>query len=135
MVRARRQGAPKPWIGTKISRTIVQFGQPLIEQLPPGSSRVLCQQTFELVILVWNAHVVARFWGQPQHLTAVGETIGKAVAEGALPIDALDAFEMLSARRQQTPFVDDPRAVGDWELRETATGKWNLRCDARLPPS
>lgn len=135
MVRARRKGAPKPWIGTKISRTIVKFGRPLLDQLPPEPSRELRQQTFELIVLIWNAHVVARFWGQPQHLAAAEETIRKAVAEGVLPIDALDAFEALSARRQHPPFVDDPRAVGQWELRETAAGQWNLRCDARMPPS
>lgn len=36
MVRARRKDAPKSWIGTKISSTIVEFGLPLIAQLPPG---------------------------------------------------------------------------------------------------
>lgn len=135
MVRARRKGAPKPWIGTKISRRIVEFGLPLTEQLPPAPSRELSEQTFELVILIWNAHVFARFWGQPQHLAALEDTLRHAIAEGALPIDALDAFETLGARRQQPQFVDDPRAVGHWELRATAAGNWNLYCDARLPPS
>jgi len=135
VVRARRKGALKPWIGTKISRTIVEFGLPLIEQLPPAPSRELCEQTFQLIILIWNAHVFARFWNQPQHLAALGDTLRNATAEGALPIDALDAFETLSARRQQSQFVDDPRAVGHWELRGTAAGRWNLYCDARLPPS
>lgn len=135
MVRARRKGALKPWIGTKISRTIAEFGLPLIEQLPPGPSRELCEQTFQLIILIWNAHVCARFWDQPQHLADLEDTLRNAVAEGALPVDALDAFETLSARRQQPQFVDDPRAVGHWELRETSAGKWNLHCDARLPPS
>ncbi len=135
MVRARRKGAPKSWIGTKISSTIVEFGLPLIEQLPPAPSRELCEQTFQLIILIWNAHTMSRFWGQPQHLAAAHDTIRNAVAEGVLPIDALEAFEALSMRRQQPPFVDDPRAVGRWELRATAGGNWNLHCDARLPPS
>jgi len=135
MVRARRKGALEPWIGTKISRTIVEFGQPLIEQLPPAPSRALCEQTFEWIITIWNAHAMSRFWGQPQHLTAVQDTIRNAIAEGVLPLDALEAFEALNARRQQPQFVDDPRAVGHWELRETSAGEWNLRCDARLPPS
>jgi len=135
MVRARRKSALKPWVGTKISRTIADFGQPLLKQLPPAPSRELCEQTFKLIILIWNAHVAARFWDQPQHLAAVQDTIREAVAEGILPIDALEAFETLGARRQQPPFIEDPRAVGNWALRETATEQWNLRCDARLPPS
>lgn len=135
MVRARRKGAPTSWVGTKISGTIVEFGLPLIEQWPPDPSRRLCEQTFELVIMIWNAHVLARFWSEPQHLAALEDTIRNAVAEGVLPIDALEAFEALSARRQHSPFADDPRAVGHWELRETAAGKWNLHCDARMPPT
>ncbi len=135
MVRARRKGAPTSWVGTKISGTIVEFGLPLIEQWPPDPSRRLCEQTFELVIMIWNAHVLARFWGEPQHLAALEDTIRNALAEGVLPIDALEAFEALSARRQHSPFADDPRAVGHWELRETAAGKWNLHCDARMPPT
>ena len=135
MVRARRKGAPKPWVGTKISSTIVEFGLPLIEQLPPAPSRELCEQTFQLIILIWNAHAMSRFWGQPQHLAAAHDTIRTVVAEGVLPIDALEVFEALSARRQQPPFADDPRAVGHWELRATAAGKWNLHCDARMPAS
>lgn len=108
---------------------------PAIEQLPPGASREVCEQTFQLIILIWNAHAVSRFWGQPQHLAAAQDTIRKAVAEGVLPIEALEALEALSARRQQPPFADDLRAVGHWELRETAAGKWNLHCDARMPAS
>jgi len=88
-----------------------------------------------LIIMIWNGHVLARFWGEPQHLAALKDTLRNSVADGVLPIDALDEFEMLTARRQQLPFVDDPRAVGHWELRATAAGKWNLHCDTRLPPS
>lgn len=135
MVRARRKGAPTSWVGTKISGTIVEFGLPLIEQWPPDPSRRLCEQTFELVIMIWNAYVLARFWGEPQHLAALEDTIRNALAEGVLPIDALEAFEALSARRECSPFADDPRAVGHWELRETPAGKWNLHCDARIPPT
>lgn len=135
MVRARRKGAPKSWASTKISATIVEFGQPLIEQLPPAPSRELCEKTFQLIVLIWNAHVFERFWDQPQHLVDLADTLRNAVAEGALPIDALEAFEMLSARRQESRFVNDPRAVGHWELRETSAREWNLRCDARLPSS
>jgi len=50
-------------------------------------------------------------------------------------LQALEAFESLRCRHELTRFVDDPRAVGEWCIRFTANGQWNLRCDARLPPS
>lgn len=55
-----------------------------------------------------------------------------AVAEQSM---APEAFETLSARHQESRFVDDPRAVGDWRIRDTEPGQWNIACDARLPPS
>ena len=51
MVRARRpaQGT-RPWVGTKISATIIDFGEPLLVQLPPQASREQCEQVFGLII-------------------------------------------------------------------------------------
>ena len=49
--------------------------------------------------------------------------------------EALEAFESLQDRHELARFADDPRAVGEWRIRVTANGQWNLRCDARLPPS
>ncbi len=43
------------------------------------------------------------------------------------------AFETLSARQELRRFVDDPRAIGLREVRDIGPGRWNIRCDARLP--
>ncbi|MCZ7562142.1 MAG: hypothetical protein M5U30_20685, partial [Burkholderiaceae bacterium] len=85
-----------------------------------------------MIILIWNAHTMSRFWGEPQHLAALEDTIRNALAEGVLPIDALEAFEALSARRQHSPFADDPRAVGHLGAARNGSRKWNLHCDARM---
>ena len=133
MVRARRPSPGiKPWVGTKISATIIDFGEPLLAQLPPQASREQGEQVFNLIILFWNALVMERSWGQPEHRAAI-------LAQLADPIhgipEALEAFESLRCRHELPRFVDDPRAVGEWRIRVTANGQWTLRCDARLPPS
>ena len=132
MVRARKKAVLQPWVGTKISATIIDFGQPLLAQLPPDAPLELRQQVVSLIVTFWNAHVMAKAWGQADHLAAIRDTLTQAAAEQP---EALEAFEMLSARRQEPRFVDDPRAVGEWRIRDTASGKWNISCDARLPPS
>lgn len=132
MVRARRKADLKPWIGTKISATIMDFGQPLIEQMVPDESPEVIEHTLGLVIAIWNAHVMAQIWGQPHFLGAMREKFVESAHE--IP-QALEPFEALSARRQHEQFVNDPRAVGEWSIRHTAQGQWSLRCDARLPSS
>ena len=132
MVRAQRKADPRPWVGTKISATIIDFGEPLLTQLLPQASFEECEQLFGLIIAFWNAHTMARAWAQPEHLIAMRDTLTRAADEHP---QALEAFELLSARRELPRFVDDPRAVGQWRIRVTANAQWNLRCDARLPPS
>jgi hypothetical protein len=134
MARARRKAALEPWIGTKISATIIDFGQPLLNQLPADAPRELREQVVQLIVTLWNAHVMAHSWGQPEHLTAIREMLAQAAGDQTLDVQALMAFEVLSARRQELRFVNDPRAVGLWEVRDTAPGQWSIRCDARLPP-
>ncbi len=123
-----------PWIGTKISATLVDFGEPLLKQLPPDASLELRHGLVNLIVTQWNAHVMAAAWGQPQHLAQLRDTLQTAVAAGQLDPQALEAFHTLSARRQLARFVDDPRAIGHWEVRDTGPGEWNIRCDARMPP-
>ncbi len=134
MVRARRKAALEPWIGTKISATIIDFGEPLLNQLPLDAPRELREQIVKLIVTFWNAHVMAQFWGQPEHLIGIRKKLTQAADDQTLYVQALMAFELLSARRQELRFVNDPRAVGHWEVRDTAPGQWSIRCDARLPP-
>ena len=80
----------------------------------------------------WNALVMARSWGQPQYRAAILAQLSDPIQ--GIP-EALEAFESLQDRHQLARFADDPRAVGQWRIRVTANGQWNLRCDARLAPS
>jgi hypothetical protein len=112
----------------KISETILDFGEPLLSQLDAEQSLDVARSTFEIVILVWNAHVMAMpRWGQPKFLTDLHERL----RDPAMPAETVDAFRMLSQQRLER-FATDARAVGEWSL-VMESGQWRLRCDARAP--
>jgi hypothetical protein len=114
----------------KISETIVDFGDPLIRQLDTDQPYEVVRSTFEIVITVWNAHVMAMpRWGQPSHLAE----LHKRVQDPQVPTPMIDAFRELS-RRRAARFATDARAVGEWSVTRD-TDRWRLRCDARAPDS
>jgi hypothetical protein len=132
---APKRPPPTPgWLRTKISATIIDFGEPLLQQVPPDALLELRRASVSFIINVWNAHVMAMpAWGQPKFLTELRATISRAWAEGNVDVEAIAAFELLSVRRHQKPFANDPRAVGEWSVRMIDSDHWNLHCDARLP--
>jgi hypothetical protein len=112
----------------KISETIADFGEPLIHQLDPDQPYEVVRSTFELVILVWNAHVMALpRWGQPRHLAELHARL----QDPQLPAPMVEVFKALSQRRAER-FATDGRAVGEWSVTRKA-GQWRFRCDARVP--
>lgn len=112
----------------KISETILDFGQPVIDELDADAPRELWEATLHIVIMVWNAHVTAMpRWGQPRLLAELHERL-KAPH---VPPELVDAVRALSQRRLER-FATDARAVGEWSL-VGKDGSWRLRCDARTP--
>jgi hypothetical protein len=112
----------------KISETILEFGEPVLDQLDADQSFDVARSTLEIVILVWNAHVMAMpRWGQPRFLA----DLHVRLSDPSMPAEMGDAFRMLSQRRLER-FATDARAVGEWSL-VMESGHWRLRCDARAP--
>ena len=112
----------------KISETILDFGEPLISQLDAEQPLDVVRSTFEIVIMMWNAHVTAMpRWGQPRFLADLHERI----RDPQMPAELVEAIRMLSQRRLER-FATDGRAVGEWSL-VMQSGEWRLRCDARAP--
>ena len=112
----------------KISDTIVDFGDPLVRQLDADQSYETVHSTFEIVILIWNAHVMAMpRWGKPRFLA----DLQKRAEDPQIPVQFAQAFELLSQRRAER-FASDARAVGEWSVAQQS-GQWRLRCDARAP--
>lgn len=134
MGRARnRKASAARWEDTKISATLIDFGQPLLVELAPDAPLELRKQIVGLIVLYWNSNVMAKHWGQPEYLAQTRGTLMAATARGELDPQALEFFEVLNARHKLKRFAEDPRAVGLWEVRDTGPGEWNIRCDARLP--
>jgi len=99
----------------KISETILDFGEPLLSQLDAALPLDMIQSTFQIVITVWNAHVIAMpRWGQPRFLADLHERM----RDPQMPPEMVEAFRTLSQRRLER-FANDGRAVGD--VRRTST--------------
>lgn len=115
----------------KISETIIDFGAPLIFDLDKDQPIEIVRSVFTIVIMVWNAHVMAMpVWGKPQLLEELGTLL---LRPGAAP-QLINTCTELATRRQQH-FADDPRAVGEWNVEFDRAGRVRLHCDARIPPS
>lgn len=112
----------------KISETIADFGEPLLRDLESSHPPEAARAAFELVIAVWNAHVMAMSrWGRPQPLAELHQRM----QAGQMPAETVEIIRTLSQRRLER-FATDGRAVGEWSV-VCEGGAWRLRCDARVP--
>lgn len=117
---------------TKISETIIDFGEPLFSQFvqPPPTAELL-RAPFEIVIGVWNAHVMAMpSWGKPELL----EWLEDIVYSRTAPSPLMAMFEQLTLRRLEERFAHDPRAVAVWDIVLNSAGERRFQCDGRIPP-
>ena len=93
----------------KISETIIDFGAPLIFDLDKDQPIEIVRSVFTIVIMVWNAHVMAMpRWGKPRFLA----DLQKRAEDPQMPVQFAQAFDLLSQRRAQR-FASDARAVGE----------------------
>ena len=115
----------------KISETIIDFGAPLIGELDKNQPIEIVRAAFEIVITLWNAHVMAMpVWGKPQLLEQLGDLLR---IPGTAP-ELIETHLELTARRRQH-FADDPRAVGEWNVAFDHRGRVRLHCEAHIPPA
>lgn len=132
IARRRAVKAEKPHDATrKMSETIVDFGRPLIAQIESGASQETVQHLFQVIIIIWNAHVRATpAWGHPESLQTLRE-IAADEKQSELMRYAIGALAMRRLR-----FRNDLRAVGDWAVAyESATRELKFSCTGILPPS
>ena len=109
-------------------QTILDFGEPLLEQFDEEFPTEALRTALKIVITIWNAHVLATpVWGESVHLHGIAHLIvqGKTEPEMAMLLGVL-------GQRWHQRFSDDPRAVGEWSI-ERGAGACRFRCDARLP--
>ena len=113
-----------------IADTILDFANVVLCQFAEPPALNVLQQTIELAVSVWNAHVLAApEWGQPEHLTELSRLISISSSP-----QMLAAFQALSEVRRAR-FAADLRVVCEWQVTADDQGKTRFDCMARLPAS
>ena len=109
---------------TKISQTILEFGEPLLSELPDDHTKEDFEATILIVITSWNAVVMDGWKGGGKFEAALLSSIKPAPKEIQLIIKKL-------IKRKKKKFANDPRGVGNHWVREES-GELIFGCDARL---
>jgi hypothetical protein len=108
----------------KISHTLIEYADPLIEELPDGYSKNDLEQVLKFSALIWNACVVDQWHKTTDNVSTVRRQMTKA--------DPLTAaiVEALIARKKQL-FGLDSRAITN-ECVVIKNGEMIVRAEARL---
>jgi hypothetical protein len=109
---------------TKISQTILEFGQFVISQLSDNHTKEEFESAIKVVIAVWNA-VVMDGWDRSNKF----ETELLSAIENAPKHTAMEIKRLL--KRKKKKYGSDPRAVGNHWIREQ-NGEFIFGCEARL---
>lgn len=108
----------------KISEVILEFGDPLLEELSEDHDKIELEGMLRLIILTWNA-VTLDQW----HKTRNNEDeLLKALRE------APAGFQTITKKlikRKKRKYSSDPRAVGNYSVVEKDDG-YSLRAEAKL---
>ena len=97
-------------LSAKISHTILEFGRPVIVQLPDGHTKEQFEEVISIVIVVWNA-VVMDAWDKTNKFEK--ELLSRLEVS---PKQAKIEMKRL-IKRKKTKFKADPRAVGNYWVR------------------
>lgn len=108
---------------SKISETILQFGEPLIAELDESCARHEFDQCLRVVISVWNAVTLDKVEGTDRWTTSLHEHAGSGPPE-------LNGLLQELVERKKTLFGDDVRGVGEHWIRGE-NGDFVFGCDAR----
>lgn len=115
----------------KISETILEFGDPLLEMLPPDPPIEVFRNMMTIIIMVWNlGSMTFPIWRKQASTDHHAQW--EAMMKQAPPETRL-LFEELLRRRASAPYREDQRGVGEWSVRPDGNGGFHFRCDARLP--
>ena len=110
----------------KISETILEFGQPVIEELSEDISKEVFESAMNIIVTVWNAVTLD---AQNKNTNYEKELV-KALLPG--PIEIQNMADIL-IRRKKESFSLDPRMVGNFSvIDKDGNGEFIFRAEARL---
>lgn len=108
----------------KISLTLIEYAEPLLEELPEGYAKSDLEAVLKLATGVWNACVLDQWHKTTENVTAVRRQIAQADPILAAIVDALIV-------RKQKLFGLDPRGITN-ECVVKKNGEFVVRAEARL---
>ncbi len=120
---------------SKISETLLEFAQPIIETLPPNPTLEMRRLALAIAATVWNAIVIEAWDGEGKEvgLRTLSE-LKERIAELPEPIGTTmgPIIERL-AQSKRTRYAGDLRGIGNWELRTKPNGELTVWAEARAP--
>jgi len=108
----------------KISHTLIEYADPLIEELPEGYSKNELEAILKLCACTWNACVLDQWHKTTKHVAAVRHHIAQTDPMTIAVIDGLIA-------RKKQLFGLDPRAITN-ECVIIKNGEMIVRAEARF---
>ena len=108
---------------TKISHTVLEFGKPLIRQLPHDHSKEEFEAVISFVIVAWNAVVMDAWEKTDKFERELLERLEDGPKQAKIEVKRL-------IKRKKTKFSTDLRAVGHHWVREE-DGEFIFGCEAR----
>ncbi len=108
---------------TKISHTILEFGKPIIFQLPDSHSKEEFEAAISIVIAAWNVVVIDAWNKTDKFERKLLETLKEGPKQAEIEVKRL-------IKRKKTKFPTDLRAVGNHWVREQ-DGEYIFGCEAR----
>ena len=119
------QGRYRSMIPTrKISETILEFGDPIIAELPENAPKEEMEAVMLLIVSAWNA-VVLDDWNKTRKFE-------KAFLKSLMPMPKeFESIPRKLIKRKKRKYSSDPRAVGNYWVIEK-NGELVFRAEARL---
>jgi len=108
----------------KISETILEFGDPILQGLPENASKEELDAAMRLIVSAWNA-VVLDDWNKT---TRAEKEFLKALKPVPKEFESV-ARKLIKRKRRK--YSSDPRAVGNYWVIEK-NGELVFRAEARL---
>ena len=113
----------------KISETLLDFAQPLLECVPAHLPPQRLEEYLRLPITIWNAVILDELGTMPGAVAQVRSRI--AHAGNAIQMEAFDSM----VERKRASFGSDHRLIGRHWVHVDPDGTFHIRAEARLPRS
>jgi len=119
----------------KISATLLEFAQPVIETLPPNATLEMRRLALQIAATVWNAIVIEAWGGEGREIgPRTLSELKQKIAGMPEPISTtMGPIIELLAETKRTRYAQDVRGIGNWELRTKSNGELSVWAEAHAP--